>query len=64
MDLGLFQLDIDTVLLYAPIKEDVYVKQALDFSDRTTKVCRLQQCLYGLKQPPPPVSLTNSSVTG
>jgi hypothetical protein len=51
-DLDLFQLDIDTAFLYAPIKEDVYVRQPLGFSYNTTKVCHLQRCLYGLKQSP------------
>jgi hypothetical protein len=51
-DLDLFQLDINTALLYAPIKEDVDAKQTLGFSDGTTKVDHLQRCLYGLKQPP------------
>jgi hypothetical protein len=51
-DLDLFQLDIDTAFLYAPIKEDVYVRQPLGFSDGTPKVCHLQRCLYGLKQSP------------
>jgi hypothetical protein len=34
--------------LYALIKEDVYVRQPLGFSDGTPKVCHL----YGLKQSP------------
>jgi hypothetical protein len=32
-DLELCQLDIDTAFLYAPIKEDVYIRQPLCFSD-------------------------------
>jgi hypothetical protein len=51
-DLELCQLDIDTVFLYAPIKEDVYIRQPLGFSDGTSKVCHLMRCLYKLKQPP------------
>jgi hypothetical protein len=51
-DLELCQLDIDTAFLYAPIKEDVYIRQPLGFTDGTFKVCHLKRCLYGLKQPP------------
>jgi hypothetical protein len=51
-DLELCQLDIDTAFLYAPIKEDVYIRQLLDFNDGTSKVCHLKRCLYGLKQSP------------
>jgi hypothetical protein len=53
MDLDLYQLDIDAALLYAPITEDVYIRQPLGFSDGTRKVCHLIRCLYGLKHPPP-----------
>jgi hypothetical protein len=38
MDLELCELDVDTAILYAPIKEDVYTCQALGFSDGTAKV--------------------------
>jgi hypothetical protein len=48
-DLELYQLDIDIAFLYAPIKEDVYIRQPLGFSDGTSKVCHLGRCLYGLK---------------
>jgi hypothetical protein len=51
-DLELCQLDIDTAFLYAPIKEDVYIRQPLGFCDDTSKVCHLKRCLYGLKQSP------------
>jgi hypothetical protein len=51
-DLEPCQLHIDTAFLYAPIKEDVYIRQPLGFSDGTFKVCHLKRCLYGLKQPP------------
>jgi hypothetical protein len=42
--------DIDNALIYAPIKEDVYICQPLGFSDGTYKVCHLKSCRYGLKQ--------------
>jgi hypothetical protein len=51
-DLELCQLDIDTAFLYAPIKEDVYIRQPLGFADGTSKVCHLKRCHYGLKQSP------------
>jgi hypothetical protein len=50
MDLDLFQMDTNTTFTYAPIKEDVYVKQPLGFLYGTTKVCHLERCLYGFKQ--------------
>jgi hypothetical protein len=52
MDLEVCQLDIDTAFLYAPIKEDVYIRQPLGFVDRFAKACHLKRCMYGLKQPP------------
>jgi hypothetical protein len=51
-DLELGGLDIDTAFMYAPIKEDVYIRQPLGFDDGTTNVCHLRRCLYGLKQLP------------
>jgi hypothetical protein len=47
MDLELCQLDIDTAFMYAPITEDVYIRQPLGFSNGT-KVCHLKRCMYGL----------------
>jgi hypothetical protein len=47
-DLEFHELDIDTAFLYAPIKEDVYIRQPLGFSDGTSKVCHLRRSLYGL----------------
>jgi hypothetical protein len=51
-DLELCQLDIDTTFLYAPIKEDVYIRQPLGFSDGTSKVYHLRRYMYGPKQFP------------
>jgi hypothetical protein len=51
-DLGLCQLDIDAAFLYAPIKEDLYIRRPLGFTDDTSKVCHLKRCLYGLKHFP------------
>jgi hypothetical protein len=41
-DLELCQLGIDIAFLYAPIKEDVYIRQLLGFIDGTSKVCHLK----------------------
>jgi hypothetical protein len=35
MDLELCEFDIDTAFLYGPIKDDVYIRQPLGFSDDT-----------------------------
>jgi hypothetical protein len=51
-DLELCHFDIDIALLYAPIQEDVYIRQPVGFSDGTSTVCHLKRCRYGLKQPP------------
>jgi hypothetical protein len=51
-DLELGGLDIDTAFMYAPIKEDVYIRQPLGFDDGTTNVCHLRRCMYGLKRSP------------
>jgi hypothetical protein len=50
--LDLCKLDIDTAFIYAPIQEDVYIRQPLSFSHGTSKVCHLKRCMYGLKQSP------------
>jgi hypothetical protein len=50
-DLEMCQHDIDTLSLRL-IKEDVYIRQPLGFSDGTSKVCHLKRCLYGLKTSP------------
>jgi hypothetical protein len=51
-DLELGGLDIDTAFMYAPIKEDVYIRQPLGLDEGTANVCHLRRCLYGLKQSP------------
>jgi hypothetical protein len=51
-DLELGGFDIDTAFMYAPIKEDVYMRLPLGFDDGTTNVCHLRRCMYGLKQSP------------
>jgi hypothetical protein len=51
-DLELCQLDIEIAFLYAPIQEDVYIRQPLGFSDGTSEMCHLKRCLYGLQESP------------
>jgi hypothetical protein len=43
MDLELCQLGIDTALLYAPIKHDVYFHQPFGFADGAFKVWHLNR---------------------
>jgi hypothetical protein len=54
-DLELGGLDIDTAFMYAPIKEDVYIRQPLGFDDGTTNVCHLRRCMYGCETTTPGV---------
>jgi hypothetical protein len=44
-DLELCQLAIDTSFLYAPIKEDVDIRQPPGFSDGTSKLCHLKSSI-------------------
>jgi hypothetical protein len=44
MNLEMCQLDIDTAFLYAPIKEDVYIRQPIGFTDGSAKVYHLRRC--------------------
>nr|GEX91490.1 Gag-Pol polyprotein [Tanacetum cinerariifolium] len=48
----IYQMDIKTVFLYGPLKEEVYVNQPDGFVDpyHPDKVYRLKKALYGLKQ--------------
>jgi hypothetical protein len=63
-NLKLSQLDIDTAFLYAPINEDVYIRQPLGFSDGSSKACYLKRCLCGLKQPPPRAKYATKGLPG
>nr|GFB87783.1 Gag-Pol polyprotein [Tanacetum cinerariifolium] len=49
-----YQMDVKTVFLYGPLKEEVYVNQPDGFVDpyHPDKVYRLKKALYGLKQTP------------
>nr|GEZ42729.1 hypothetical protein [Tanacetum cinerariifolium] len=49
-----YQMDVKTVFLYGPLKEEVYVNQPDCFVDpyHPDKVYRLKKALYGLKQAP------------
>nr|GEU54948.1 hypothetical protein [Tanacetum cinerariifolium] len=50
----IYQMDIKTVFLYGPLKEEVYDNQPDGFVDpyHPDKVYRLKKALYGLKQAP------------
>nr|GFB07911.1 retrovirus-related Pol polyprotein from transposon TNT 1-94 [Tanacetum cinerariifolium] len=50
----IYQMDVKTVFLYGPLKEEVYVNQPDGFVDpyHPDKVYRLKKALYGLKQAP------------
>jgi hypothetical protein len=63
-DLELCLLDIDTAFLYAPIKEDVYIRLPFGFADGTSKVCHLKRCLYRLEQSPREFSLLQHAWLG
>jgi hypothetical protein len=48
------QMDVDTAILNAPIKEDIWVRMPKDtpLADDDDGICKLQKSLYGLKQVP------------
>nr|GFC50964.1 retrovirus-related Pol polyprotein from transposon TNT 1-94 [Tanacetum cinerariifolium] len=50
----IYQMNIKTMFLYGPLKEEVYVNQPYGFVDpyHPDKVYRLKKALYGLKQAP------------
>nr|GFC02880.1 Gag-Pol polyprotein [Tanacetum cinerariifolium] len=50
----IYQMDVKTVFLYGPMKEEVYVNQPDGFVDPylPDQVYRLKKALYGLKQAP------------
>nr|GEU97110.1 hypothetical protein [Tanacetum cinerariifolium] len=50
----IYQMDVKTVFLYGPLKEEVYVNQSDGFVDpyHPDQVYRLKKALYGLKQAP------------
>lgn len=45
-----FQLDMKTAFLYGDLKENIYMRQPIDYDDKSGKVCKLVKSLYGLKQ--------------
>ncbi|GJY65634.1 retrovirus-related pol polyprotein from transposon TNT 1-94 [Tanacetum coccineum] len=49
-----YQMDVKTIFLYGPLKEEVYVNQPDGFVDpyHPDQVYRLKKALYGLKQAP------------
>jgi hypothetical protein len=53
-DFKLYQMDVKSVFLNGPIKEEVYVEQPPGFEDQEhpNHVYKLHEVLYGLKQAP------------
>jgi hypothetical protein len=53
-DFKLYQMDVKSVFLNGPIKEEVYVEQPPGFEDSEypNHVYKLSKALYGLKQAP------------
>lgn len=54
MELNVFQLAVKLAFLNGKIKEEVYIKQPIDYKVNgiKDKVYRLQKVLYDLKQAP------------
>lgn len=52
LDLEMSQLDVQTAFLYGEIEEEIYLQQLEGYvqAGQENSVCRLQKCLYGLKQ--------------
>ena len=52
MDMDMIQLDVKTAFLYGHIDEEIYIEQPDGFTipGRENEVCRLNKCIYGLKQ--------------
>lgn len=44
------QFDVETAFLNGDLSENVYMKQPICFDDESGRICKLQKCLYGLKQ--------------
>jgi hypothetical protein len=54
-----FQMDVDTAFLYAPVEEDIYMRQPEGYTVGDSKiVLKLKKSLYGLKQSPRNWNLT------
>jgi len=56
---SVFQMDVDTAFLYAPVEEDIYMRQPEGYIVGNPKtVLKLKKSLYGLKQSPRNWNLT------
>jgi len=52
MNLELLQMDVKTTFFHGELDELIFMEQPNDFAPKSheRKVCRLKQCIYGLKQ--------------
>lgn len=50
--LEIAQFDVKTAFLNSPVEEEIYMEQPQGYEDGTDRLCKLQRCLYGLKQSP------------
>lgn len=46
----IFQMDAETAFLQGDLHENVYMRQAQNYDDKTGRVYRLKKAIYGLKQ--------------
>ena len=49
-DWEIHQMDVKTAFLYGRVDEEIYVEQPTGLDDGSTRVCKLKEALYGLKQ--------------
>jgi hypothetical protein len=52
LDLEICKIDIDSIFVYAPIKDDVCMTKFIGLSDGSVKIYHMKLCLYGIKEPP------------
>jgi hypothetical protein len=51
-NMSLMNFDVKTAFLYGELDTDIYMRQPEGYRDGSTKVCKLNRSLYGLKQSP------------
>lgn len=50
LNLKITQLDVVTSFLNGNSEEEIFMEQPVHFDDGTKRYCKLQKCIYGLKQ--------------